>query len=217
MKTISAIAFASVSLLVFGGQARAGVASICDADPNNLVVNCGFETGAFTAWTLSGPDVPGEEGNLYGVEGTDPVDGIAPNSGNFQAYIADLVNNATTLSQTLSTNVGDDYSISFYLAQDTAPAGGYTNSLSVGFGSDTLISQTGLPVSGYSQYSFTDAASSASTMLDITLGNDLGEFLLDDVQVDDLGPAAAPEPATGLLLLGSGLLLTAAKTLRRPR
>src|SRR5580704_8216270 len=68
----------------------------------NLLSNCGFESGDFTSWTLAGNDVPGQLGNLYGVEGTDPFPlpgGTAPFSGNFQAYFGDLNANATTISQ----------------------------------------------------------------------------------------------------------------------
>src|SRR5271154_972373 len=74
---------------VQGGKANV----LCSANPNNLVTNCGFETGDFTGWSLSGNDVPSELNNLYGVEGVDPLDGIAPHSGNFQVFIGDLESN----------------------------------------------------------------------------------------------------------------------------
>src|SRR5580704_4911525 len=93
--SILAALFLSVLLLP---SAKADVCTM----PTNVVSNCGFETGDFTSWTVSGNDVPGELGNLYGVEGTDPFPtpgGTAPFSGNFQAYFGDLNANATTISQ----------------------------------------------------------------------------------------------------------------------
>lgn len=171
----------------------------------NLVANCGFETGDFTGWTLSGNDVPGEGGNLYGVEqGADPTDGISPHSGSYQAYVADLAANATTLSQTLTTQAGKTYQITFWLAQDTAPGTGESsNLLDVTFGGTTLTDQSNVGVEGYTEYSFMATATSNSTALNLTLGNGLGEFLLDDVSVQ--ANATVPEPAS-IAVVGLGLV-----------
>lgn len=176
-------------------------ADICGSAASNLVANCGFETGDFTAWTLSGHDVPGELGNLYGVEGVDPIDGISPNSGTFQAYFADLDSNSTTISQSLATVSGTSYTVSWYLAQDTSIATPYSNEFSVSFGGTSLLSLTGMPVEGYTKYSYTVAATSSSTLLSMTLGNDLGEFLLDDISVVPVPRVTTPEPAAWALLL----------------
>jgi len=115
MHTITAVICTSFFLFAIQPRAEAGTVSLCDASAGNLVANCGFETGDFTSWTLSGLDVPLESGNLYGVEGVDP-DGIFPNSGSSQAYIGDLVANATTLSQDIITKPADQYLVSWYLA-----------------------------------------------------------------------------------------------------
>ena len=196
MRTFSTLLVAFSCLLAMQGRASAGAISICDANPLNLVANCGFETGDFTSWTLSGNDTPFELGNLYGVEGTDPSNGIAPNSGSSQAYFADLISNATTLSQSIATQVGVTYQISWFLAQDTALVNPYSNNFSMSFGGATVANLTALPVQAYTEYSYGWAATSASTNLSFTIGNDLGEFLLDDVTVQ-----VAPEPATWLALL----------------
>lgn len=200
MRTFYTFLLTFLGLLAVQGRAVAGPISLCDANPLNLVANCGFETGEFTSWTISGNDTPFELGNLYGVEGVDPFDGMSPNSGLNQAYFADLVSNATTLSQTLATQAGDIYQISWFLAQDTDPASPYTNAFSASFGGNTLTDVTGLSAQGYTRYSYTMAAASSSTTLSFTLGNDLGEFLLDDISV------ATPEPGTRLLSLIGAVL-----------
>jgi hypothetical protein len=141
--------------------------------------------------------------NLYGVEGVDPVDSTAPNSGSFQAYIGDLDANATTLSQNIATLVGVKYVVSFYLAQDTPITSPYSNELIASFGGTTLTSQTAVPVEGYTDYSYVVTATSTTSKFSLTLGNDVGEFLLDDTSV-----VATPEPSAWFLLLTAGALCT---------
>jgi hypothetical protein len=199
MRTIYGLVCASFVLFVSLPQSRA--ASVCDGISGNLVNNCGFETGDFTAWTLTGNDVPGELNNLYGVEGQDPVDGINPHSGNFQAFFADLTTNATTLSQTVATLASGEYTVSWYLAQDTPATTEYGNAFSATLDGITLASLTDVPVDAYTEYSDTVVVTDANAALALTLGNDLGEFLLDDVSV-----VATPEPSAWKLALGGALL-----------
>jgi len=201
-----------VAFCLFLAAPQSRAVSICNATAGNLVANCGFETGDFTSWTLSGNDVPGELNNLYGVEGVDPFDGISPNSGANQAFFADLVANATTLEQDIATTATDMYTVSWFLAQDTMVGSQptETNAFSASFGGTTLTNLTAVPVEGYTKYSYTVTATSSSSVLSLTLGNDLGEFLLDDISVVNDTPAATPEPPAWTLMLvglmGSALL-----------
>jgi hypothetical protein len=179
--------------------------SYCAGVPTNLVVNCAFGTGDFTGWTVTGNDTPGELGNLYGVEGTDPIDSISPPNGDtYQAFFADLVANSTTISETIATFPGEEYFVSFYLAQDTTPLTGEppnSNEFIASFAGTTLEDLVAMPVQDYTYYSFTVTATSASSVLSFTLGNDLGEFLLDDINVD------SPEPSAWMLMLGGCMAL----------
>jgi len=203
-----------VSCLVFGAT-QSKASSVCDGVAGNLVANCGFETGDFTSWTLSGNDVPQTLGNLYGVEGHDPIDGINPNSGSYQAFFADLVPNATTLSQSIATTAGDQYTITFWVAQDTAPTNEYDNELLASFGGTSLADLYGVAAEGYTEYTYNvGPVSGSSNTLELTFGNGLGEFLLDDVSVVDNGPVVTPEPDS-LLLFGTGLLALVGVARRR--
>ena len=140
------------------------------------------------------------------MEGADPVDNILPNSGSYQAYFGTLDANPTTLSETLATTAGSTYDISWFLAQDTDPTSGgpgYGNEFAAAFGGTTLDSLTDVKVEGYTEYTFQAVATSSSTVLKFTLGNDLGQFLLDDAEV---ALVATPEPSS-LALLASSLIL----------
>jgi hypothetical protein len=53
-----------------------------------------------------------------------------------------------------------------------------------------------MPIEGYTEYSFIVDATSSSSVLGLTFGNDLGEFLVDDVSV-----TAVPEPPAWTLML----------------
>jgi len=211
MKNIISVLCVGSALALIAQSSQAQ--SICDATLGNLVSNCGFETGDFTSWTTTGNDVTnGLLGNLYGVEtGADPIVGTLPNSGLSQAYFSDIVSNATTLSQSISTVASDTYTVSFELAQQLEGPGTVNNSVAVSFGGTTLATLTNVGVENYTLYSYTATASSASSLLSLKLGDDIGEFLLDDVTVTQNAPAV-PNPANALLLLSGlgvgGLLLS---------
>lgn len=180
--------------LVFVGAAAPSFAA-------NIVSNSGFETGDLSSWTVSGANSsPGENGVFYGVDTMDA------HSGSFGGYFGGL-GAATILTQTLSTLPGAAYTISFWLAQTATPTP-YVNSFSVTFGGTTLVSQTTLPASNFTQYTVTGVASSASSALTFSFRNDTGFFSIDDISADAGNSSAAPEPAT-FLMLSPGLLYLA--------
>jgi hypothetical protein len=87
------------------------VDSICEGTSSNLLVfvNCGFETGDFTDWTVGGD-------TTYASVGTNTV-----NSGNYAAGFG-AIGNYTVLNQQIFTSrSGDTFHVEFWL---TNPVGG---------------------------------------------------------------------------------------------
>jgi hypothetical protein len=206
MRTILWTLFVGICLVASTAQSRAAV-SLCNSIPGNLVLNCGFElqpwgtANEFDKWTLSGTDVPDEQDNLYGVETDDPFNG-PPNSGEQQAYFGDILANPITISQTIATQAGGEYFVSFYLAQTGTPdpagcTGDCANSVSSSFAGATLLDASNIGEQGYELYKYEVVATSASSTLSFTFGNDYfnGYFLLDDVSV------VTPEPSAWTLML----------------
>jgi MYXO-CTERM domain-containing protein len=180
----------------WGASQAMAASSICDAVTGNLVLNCGFETGDFTDWTLTGStDNPG--GNYYGVDAFDA------NSGSYGAFMSqDFLDEGATsvdLGETLPTTAGGEYQITFYLEQDTAPTLGYNHAFTASWGGSTIESLTPTvaspgTVGSFVEYTFTETTPTASTALEFTFENDDQYWSFDDASVTPV-----PEPSTALL------------------
>ena len=212
--------------LLLTGLAGAAKADTCGSIAGNVVANCGFETGDFSGWTLSGNLQGGAPPNFYY-----GVDNAFPNSGNYAAYFAVQGGGGTAigslgpflaLSQTLNLLPAEYYSISFYFDQDAPPSPGYLNYIDLRFGGITRaqalnVSQT----DGYELASFVvstaNGATAAQTVLQFDFQNDAGAFNLDDVSVVALGPVPEPSSLGLTLVFGATASVFAARRRNRRR
>lgn len=206
--TRSAVLFASFALpLAVSTSAFAD--SACDAVAGNLVVNCGFETGDFTGWTLNDPS------NYSSVA---PLEN--PHSGLYNAYLGAAPG---TLSQTVTDVAGQAYSLSFFLDNEVAVDGNgvpYPGADSFGVSVQevdntvvVLLDPASIPQSNtYSQYSFSFVGTGSDTVV-FSLNNVPSYYDLDDVTVTP-EQAPTPEPSS-LALMGTGAIVFAGYTRRK--
>lgn len=187
----------AVALLSFGTAVFASTAQ---------VTNGGFETGDFTGWTQFGDTTFNGVCNASNC----PL-GETPFAGTYSAFFGP-VGDTGGISQSISTVVGDQYTVEFWLA---LPASGTPNSFSATFGTGGF-SFTNFPGSfQWSLFEFTGTATSTSTTLTFTFRNDPNYWFLDNVSVTT-GGLTTPEPGT-LALFGSGLVGIAGVVRRKLR
>jgi hypothetical protein len=171
-------------------------ASAPQALAQNLVQNPGFEStpdeGGNTSpgWTLDAASdttyVSGENTAHSGIWAVD--------------FAATDATGATqgTLSQALTTVPTTYYTVTFFLANE----GGPHNSFQATFGGQTVLSLTDANAFGYTQYTATIQATSATSVLAFTGQQGPADFLLDDVNVE-----AGPLPAAGGGLISFGIAI----------
>jgi len=155
------------------------------ANAQNLIVNGGFEDG-FASWTLT----PG----TFSFAGNDPM---FAQSGNGFANL-ESTGSIASLSQSFATVVGQTYSISFFLANDS---GVTPNFFAAFFNGTQGYSTTNATVFGYTQIQFNAVATTTSSTLQFQFRHDDDFFRLDTVTV-------IPEPSTNALMIlsAAGLL-----------
>lgn len=199
MKKLLISSVITIIALWAGGKAKADV---CDT-PTNLIVNCGFETGDLTGWTLQSP--PSEAGNWYGVDGADAF------TGNFGAYIAGFGSfnagdtNFAIVGQQFATTPGQFYTFSYYWAHNTAgvsPPPTPDDAFAAGVDFNVVPGSVVIDVGDVPFTQFTTYFLATSSLSNIEFEAEDANFFfsVDDVSVTP----GVPEPAS-LLLMGPGL------------
>jgi hypothetical protein len=180
--------------------------SICGAVSDNLILNCGFETGDFTDWTVTpAATSPDLEVTLN-----------IPNSGTHDARFGAGGGENDLLDQTFATTEGDSYTVSFYV--DSGAGVSATGQFIANWDGSNILTLTGAngtgtgpDTAGYEFYTFTETASSGSSDLEFGGNTKNAYYHLDDVVVTQNATSAVPEPSSisfavmglfGVLLVG---------------
>ena len=95
-----------------------------------------------------------------------------------------------TLSQTLQTTAGQQYTLSFWLAN----RGAGPNDFTVKWNGATVMALTNAPAQGYTQYTFTVTATGPTSVLEFDARQDPSHWSLDSISVTAIGPQAPSAP-----------------------
>ena len=155
----------------------------CDPT-SNLVRNGNFATGNFSQWSLQGTDPIPDNNKIIT---TTPLPSPA---GAVYGYSAGSVGSNSTLTQNISTTVGQIYTLSYYLFGGVSSGNPTTQYFSASISGTpitgsiiTYMSPPDNPGFGWTLYSFVFTASSISTPLIFTTRHDSNYFYLTNISV----------------------------------
>ena len=171
---------------ILTGALSAVVASTASG---NIVTNGGFTNG-FNGWTMWGTAAPGGGGLAYlGSIGGDPMGGGGLTVAQFDCP------GPGGMYQDLSTVAGEEYTVSFGLRKVTGS--GNTNSFSLDFGSQTVMSLVNSPtIDPIAYYSFDMTATGSTTRLQFNFQSTTFTWTVAAISVTPV-----PVPAPGAIAL----------------
>lgn len=170
---MASFGLAAVMLGMLAGPARAGP---------NLVLNGHFQTGDSADWTQSGAP-----GFAY-VIGGNP-------HGNWA--LLGLGGSNGTLTQNITTTVGDTYKFSFLLGSEGLTSKDFDFSAS--FAGQTVLDTSKITDHDFTRFTYTVIATDTNSAVSFSVKDDYWGFVaLTGIKVKDLGPSvlSAPEPST---------------------
>jgi hypothetical protein len=152
----------------------AGQVSLCDSVTDNLVHNCGFETGDFSEWTQSGDQSFTE------------VTARARASGDWGAEFGPA-QDLGFISQTISTVANQAYNLTFRLQTVGQP-----NHFQVFWNGELVFGRVDLPNLPFTEFNFNRlVATGTTTELKFAFFNPSDLFFLDDIVVTDAAEISA--------------------------
>lgn len=139
----------------------------CTLVGDNLVTNCGFETGDFTGWTQSG--------DLSSTSVSD-----SPHSGAFAAHLGPVYH-LGLLTQTVTPAAGSVCLLSFWMSNS-----GRAAEFEVWWNSSRISQVTNVPDMAYTQFTYTGLLSANGDDVDLTFAffNYPSYIDLDDIVVE---------------------------------
>ncbi len=166
----STFCFAQQKAPPSGRAIQADQPSQCDNPidfPGNLVMNCGFETGNFNNWTVTGPT------DFVG------VDADHAQSGNFGAFFG-AIGDFTRLTYIVPTRQGQNYHVEFQLAN---PEGGTGTSFQAFLGNNFLMALEDSDPDNYRLFVFDVTVDFTDAQLFFDFRQDPNYWWFDDVYV----------------------------------
>jgi PEP-CTERM motif len=180
----------------------------------NLVLNGGFSTADFTDWTVSQASGPGVISDITVRIGP----AYNPNGTGYGASFAEFTSDGSvppppfdSISQNLATIAGEKYTLTFYLQNN----GGPTNEFQAYWNGTKIQDIVNANQFSFTQYQFTEVATSSSTVLEFAGFENPAQFALTDIVVTQ---NVVPEPSS-LLLFGiaaAGITVLVCQQQRNP-
>ncbi len=163
----------------------------------NLVNDPSFDNyPAPPTWTIT-------DTNGYTKIDNDPSGGapyFPPHSGTQAAYFGELQSSPGSVSQTITTVIGQSYVFSFFISSAN-PGNSPSSELMAAFGDQIVLDQVNAPVSNWVQQTFDVTADATSTVLSFSGYDEPAWIGIDDVSVT--AASTIPEPASITLLCGA--------------